>query len=487
MYGTYSATLEAVIDTLPAALLLVSHKGQVKEVYISNRRLRHFREWDLGSLLARFLPFDTVELLLAQFDQAVATKSTGSIRRIGFQTAQGFEEYAACRITPLPQHGQVAILFLNESEPALLEQEFNAMSEQAELAQRDLCAAISELDFRLMDLDQSHRRLQVLYNVASIAQRDVNELAAIEEIIEIVVAEFACLHAAIFLLNEAGDALLMRAHRGYASLQHVPIDQGITGYAARTREIVFIPDVTQDTRYIQVSSDCVSELAIPLIVSDQVIGVLDLECSAERTLSPYDIDLLRTIAAQASVTIAHVQHVAQIKKVAITDELTGLYNFHHFSTLLEQEYRRACKYGHPLSLLMVDIDYFKKINDSFGHLVGNEVLAQVAKLIRLPCREADWVCRYGGEEFAVLLPETTIEAAKEVAERIRDSVANYSFTSIIGCQLCPALSVSIGVSGLAADGINKRELIAHADLALFAAKRSSKNCVRVYRYEGGDT
>lgn len=485
MYGTYFATLEAVIDALPAALLLVNHKRQVKELFISNRRLRHFCEWDLESLLIRFLPSDSVKIILAQFDQVIVTRNRGNIRRIGFKTIQGFEEYADCRILPL-QNEHIAILFLNESESVLLEQEFNAMAEQAEAAQRDLCAAISELDFRLMDLDQSHKRLQVLYKVASIVERDVSEQVALEEIIEIVMTEFACVHAAIFLLNDTEETLMLHAHRGYAAVPNMSVNLGITGYATRTRELVFVPDVSQDSRYVPGSPDCVSELAIPLIVSDRVIGVLDLEYSEERSLSPYDLDLLRTIAAQVSVTIAHVQHVAQIKKVAITDELTGLYNFHHFSTLLEQEYRRACRYGHPLSLLMVDIDFFKKINDSFGHLVGNEVLAQVAKLIRLQCREVDWACRYGGEEFAVLLPETTVEEAQEVAERIRSSIANYSFQRIIG-QLCPALSVSVGVSGLVADGINKRELIAHADLALFAAKRSSKNCVRVYRCEGGDT
>jgi diguanylate cyclase (GGDEF)-like protein len=216
-----------------------------------------------------------------------------------------------------------------------------------------------------------------------------------------------------------------------------------------------------------------------LIVRDRVIGVLDLQCPAERSLSPYDIEMLRTVAAQAAVVIAHIQHVALIEKVAITDELTGLYNFHHFSTLLEQEYRRACRYHHSLSLLMIDIDYFKHINDSYGHLIGNEILAQVAKLISLACRDVDWVCRYGGEEFAVLLPETSSTEADSIAERVRQIVAEYSFQEIIG-GMSPRLSISIGVTSLTASVANARDLVAQADLALLAAKRSTKNCVRVY-------
>ena len=247
----------------------------------------------------------------------------------------------------------------------------------------------------------------------------------------------------------------------------------------------FVPDVTNDSRYIQGMLDCVSELAIPLIVSDRVIGVLDIECSAERSLSPFDIEMLRTIAAQAAVAIAHVQHVALIERVAITDELTGLYNYHHFSKLLEQEYRRACRYHHAFSLLMIDIDNFKRINDCYGHLIGNEVLSQIAKLICQACRDVDWVCRYGGEEFAVLLPETNLKEAQAVAERVRQTVFEYSFQDVIGCP-CSPLSVSIGVSGLPDNVVNEKGLVVCADMALFSAKKSTKNCVCVYGYEGGD-
>ncbi|KYZ77173.1 hypothetical protein AXX12_03305 [Anaerosporomusa subterranea] len=480
MFRTYPADLiKAVVDTLPAALLLVNHDRQVQEIFISNRRLRYFRESDLSTLLGKFLLPETVGQIVAQFEQAVAFQQAGKVHRISFQTCHGLEEHVACRITPLPQQQGVAIIFLNESENVLLEQEFQLLTEQAEVAQRELCDAMSAMDFRLMDLDQSHKRLQVLYEVASIVQRNVSEQEALEDIVNIVMSDFACVHSAIFLLNDIGDTLIMKAHRGYSDICEVPLDSGIIGYAAQTREQVFVPDVSNDPRYIPGAPDCVSELAIPLIVRDRVIGVLDLQCPAERSLSPYDIEMLRTVAAQAAVVIAHVQHVALIEKVAITDELTGLYNFHHFSTLLEQEYRRACRYQHSLSLLMIDIDYFKHINDSYGHLAGNEILAQVAKLISQSCRDVDWVCRYGGEEFAVLLPETTSTEAQFIAERVRRAVAEYSFQEIIDCTF-PGLSISIGVTSLAASIANAKDLVAQADLALLAAKRSTKNCVRVY-------
>lgn len=469
-----ASLIKAVVDAVPAALLVVDHDRQVQEIFISNRPLRYFHERELGSLLSRFLLPDMVVQIVSQFEQVITSRQAGKIHRISFQTCHGLEEYAACRITPLPQQG-AAIIFVNESEMVLLEQEFQLLTEQAQTAQQELGDAMSAMDFQLMDLDQSHKRLQVLYQVASIAQKNVSEQDAAEEIVTIIMNDFTCVHAAVFLL--CGDMLLLKARRGdYAGSCAVPLASGIIGYAAQTREQVFVPDVSADPRCLSGAEDGVSELAIPLIVRDQVIGVLDLQCPTERSLSPYDIEMLRTVAAQAALAIAHIQHVALIEKVAITDELTGLYNFYHFSTLLEQEYRRACRYNHALALLVIAIDYLKQINDSYGHLIGNEILVSVAKLIAAACRDVDWVCRYGGEEIAVLLPETALDDACHIAERIRQTVAGHSFQQFIGDR---SLSVSIGVSSLAAGASNARELVSQADLALLTAKRANRNCVRV--------
>ncbi|MDU4961415.1 MAG: sensor domain-containing diguanylate cyclase [Sporomusaceae bacterium] len=475
-----AALIKAVVDTVPAALLLVNPQRQVQDVFISNRRLRYFRHYQLDALLNRFLLPATVAEVVQQVERVIASQQPGRIHRISFPSRYGQEEYAACRIEPLPQQQGAAVVFLNESEIVLLEQEFQQLSEQAETAQRELCDAMSEMDFRLMDLNQSHKQLQVLFEIASIAQKNCTEQDALEEIVDIIIRAFACIHAAVFLV--CGDMLVMKARRGdYCSVNAVPVANGIMGYAVQSREQVFVPDVSLDPRYIAGVADCVSELAIPLIVRDQVIGVLDLQCPAERSLSPYDMEMLRTAAAQAALVIAHIQHVALIEKIAITDDLTGLYNFHHFSALLEQECRRACRYNHALALLMIDIDCFKSINDSFGHLTGNEILARVARIIASACRDVDWVCRYGGEEFAVLLPETTSGDACALAERVRQAVAGHSFREYIGDS---GLSVSIGVSSLVA-GASPWLLVEQADAALLAAKRATKNCVCFYGAAAG--
>lgn len=486
MYGAYSAALiGTVVDSLPSALCVVNYNGKITDVFISNRRIRHIREKRLFSLLSFFFSTEVISRIASQIEQCIATNETSTIHRISFQTVHGLLEYTTCIISPIPNERKLAIFFRSDSESVLLEQEFHALTEQTEATQRELCVAMSAMDFRLMDLDQSRKKLQVLYEVASIMQRNITENEALEEFVNIITTEFDCSNSSILLLNASATVLEMKAHKGYTECIDVPVEQGITGYAARTREIVYVPDVTKDDRYIPGTPDCMSELAIPLIVSNRVLGVLDIECPAERSLSPYDIDLLRTIAAQAAVAIAHIQHISLIEKVAITDGLTGLYNYHHFCTLLEQEFRRAARYRHTLSLLMIDIDYFKLFNDTYGHVMGNTVLTQVASLINKVCRDVDWVFRYGGEEFAVLLPETSLEEAQEVAERIRSSIAGFRFLAETGCSI-PHLSVSVGVASFPTNAECEHDLVNRADIALYSAKRSSKNCVRVYGIEGGE-
>ena len=480
-----SAIIEAIINSVPVALLLVNHSRIVQDIFISNRRVRNFRETELELLLNRLLTSEITAQILSKFDYAIAANQATTVRRFNVQTSHGYEEFYNCKITPLLDINLIAVMFINESESALLEQELCTITEQAESSQRDLCAAISELDFRLMDFDQTNKRLQVLYKVASLIQSNTEEDQVLYDIIDIVRREFNCTGAAVLLLNNTEDTLVMFAQKGYPSFHNIPVSKGVTGYCARTRELVFVPDVAKDERYIQMTEGCVCELALPLIVSDRVIGVLDLEYSTECSLSPFDFDLLRTIAIQAALTIAHVQQVAQIKKMAITDELTGLYNFHHFCAILDHEYHRALRYSHPLSVLMIDIDDFKKINDSLGHLAGNEVLAKVAALISRQTRVVDKVCRYGGEEFVVLLPDTAIDESLVVAERIRATIATCSLIDSSNHQ-CSTITVSIGVSSLCAGETEKKDIIARADIALLEAKRAAKNCVRAYRREGGE-
>lgn len=171
-----------------------------------------------------------------------------------------------------------------------------------------------------------------------------------------------------------------------------------------------------------------------------------------------------------------------LRDLSVRDQLTGLFNHREFYRLLGEELARSLRYGHQVSLLMLDIDYFKRVNDSFGHLAGDQVLRRLPELIRGQLRVNDLPCRYGGEEFGVILPETGAEQALEVAERIRSGIAGIPIELPDGGSL--RVTVSLGVATFSAGGQNAESLVSAADLALYQAKRSGRNRVCVAEGDG---
>jgi diguanylate cyclase (GGDEF)-like protein len=164
-----------------------------------------------------------------------------------------------------------------------------------------------------------------------------------------------------------------------------------------------------------------------------------------------------------------------VQRLAITDPLTGLYNQRHFTAAAEAEVQRACRYGRPLSAVMMDIDHFKRVNDTYGHTIGDRLLQKVAESCRKELRKADVVGRYGGDEFAIMLPEIDLAAAQRVAERLRKTIAQTQLRTPKG----PArVTASLGVAAVDCDTILLEALLSRADKALYVAKRKGRNQVR---------
>ena len=168
------------------------------------------------------------------------------------------------------------------------------------------------------------------------------------------------------------------------------------------------------------------------------------------------------------------------KKLSTVDDLTDLYNFRAFKQTLETELKRHARYNRPMNLLMIDVDNFKKVNDNFGHLVGDQVLKQMAELLKKSVRACDYLARYGGEEFAVILPETTENEAYMVGERIVLTINEYKFeTADVGP--IGKLSVSVGLAAFPQDAVKPQELIKKADQALYRGKKLGKNRICAFR------
>ena len=169
-----------------------------------------------------------------------------------------------------------------------------------------------------------------------------------------------------------------------------------------------------------------------------------------------------------------VQYAKEMERLAITDGMTGIYNRRHFMTLAEHEWKKACRYDRPLALLLVDIDHFKSINDTYGHQTGDDVIIHLANLASSCKREVDVLARLGGEEFVLLLPETNSRQAKVLAERLRNEVATHPIArsgQVIG------VTISVGVSDRSSKTTSFSRLISLADEALYEAKRAGRNRV----------
>lgn len=220
-----------------------------------------------------------------------------------------------------------------------------------------------------------------------------------------------------------------------------------------------------------------SMLSIQLQARGATIAVLSLASQRDDAFSEEIRRVLEIVEYPVSVVVDNARLHEGTKRLAITDGLTRLFNHRHFYELLEQEFHRTKRYKTQLSMIMIDIDFFKHINDTYGHQVGDDILKELANVIAREVREVDILARYGGEEFAVLLPQTKLDQAQAVAERIRSAAEKYEFNTPEGII---KVTVSLGVAGYPENQVNSQtELVQMADTALYAAKKAGKNCVIV--------
>jgi diguanylate cyclase (GGDEF)-like protein len=221
-----------------------------------------------------------------------------------------------------------------------------------------------------------------------------------------------------------------------------------------------------------------SHLTLPLTIEEKIIGCISLNSDQPNAFDAQDLQFLSVIGYQMAASLKHFQRFSSIKNIAIYDTLTNLYNRRYFEERLEVEAQKSFFSDTSLSLVMVDIDHFKRVNDTFGHTEGDRVLCEIASLLKTSVRKKDTVARYGGEEFILILPEAGLEESSMISERIRRLVENTPFE--VG-QAQINLTVSLGISNFPShQARTKEELIKMADLALYDAKRGGRNRVSIF-------
>ena len=256
--------------------------------------------------------------------------------------------------------------------------------------------------------------------------------------------------------------------------------EGIAGTVFSSGQPRLVDDVARDPSFaprfdLASAFHTRSVLAVPLKSRGRTLGVIELvNGSEDAPFTRVDLEVLAGIADFAAIAIDNARNFQRVQELTITDEHTGVYNARHLRTLLEQEVRRSRRFQHPLSLIFLDLDRFKQVNDTHGHLVGSAVLKEVGELLVTCCRQhLDSVFRYGGDEFALLLVETDTQGAMTAALRIRDVVRGRHFQQAQGLDL--RLTVSLGVASFPAHAASSVDLVRAADFAMYAAKSRGRD------------
>jgi len=265
----------------------------------------------------------------------------------------------------------------------------------------------------------------------------------------------------------------------------LPLQRGLLGFIIRTGVSLCITGCDPEIErwfgaepFGEGEQPTGSLLAVALCAGGQPIGALSIQAEASNAYTSADLDALEMLAATAVIAIQNARLFGRVQQLATLDPLTGVANRRHFLELAHHEMERAKRYHHPLSLLMIDVDHFKQLNDTYGHLAGDQALQAIAARLRDNLRENDIIGRFGGEEFVVLLPETGLEQALHVAERLRGAIGAQPVATDEGEV---GVSVSIGVASCecARQPLSVEQLLERADDALYVAKRRGRNQIQV--------
>lgn len=271
-------------------------------------------------------------------------------------------------------------------------------------------------------------------------------------------------------------------------LANPPRQDGITARTMREGRPIVINDAEHHPLYNTPEARPWGMKAIasfPLKCAGQVVGVFNVAFLHPHQFSEDELRVLGLLADQAAVAIENARLYQEAQRLSITDGLTGLYNSRHFYAILKKEMTRVDRDDYTLALVLMDIDNFKAYNDTYGHLAGDDLLQDLARLVQAQIRESDLAFRYGGEEFALLLPEMTKLTAARLAERICASLAAHEFT-VKETGDTGHVTVSMGVALYPADATDERGFVYAADMAMYAAKAAGKNQVRVHDFTWSD-
>ena len=260
------------------------------------------------------------------------------------------------------------------------------------------------------------------------------------------------------------------------------VGEGIAGWVAKNGERLVVPDVLTDPRFAKRIDEMTkwetrSIICVPLRSKHSVLGVIQLVNVDMQHFSSQEEFFLQSLCDYAAIAIENARSVEKIQELTITDDCTGLYNARHLYKTLETEVYRSARFGYEFTVLFIDLDHFKQVNDTHGHLVGSKLLAEIGYLIKAQLRLIDYAFRYGGDEFVILLPQTAKDAALVVARRLRDTLRTTLFCQEEGLNL--NVRASIGVATYPHDAKTPHDVIRQADEMMYLVKNTTRDNIGI--------
>jgi diguanylate cyclase (GGDEF)-like protein len=260
------------------------------------------------------------------------------------------------------------------------------------------------------------------------------------------------------------------------------VGEGIAGWVAKNGERLIVPDVMTDPRFAKRIDEMTkwetrSIICVPLRSKHRVLGVIQLVNVEMRGFSDQELFFLQSLCDYAAIAIENARAVEKIQELTITDDCTGLYNARHLYKTLETEVYRSSRFGYEFSVLFIDLDHFKQVNDTHGHLIGSKLLTDIGYLIKAQLRLIDYAFRYGGDEFVVLLPQTGKDSAMVVARRLRDSLRATIFCKEENLNL--NIRASIGLATYPHDAKSPHDIIRQADEMMYMVKNTTRDNIGI--------
>src|SRR5271165_2105773 len=317
------------------------------------------------------------------------------------------------------------------------------------------------------------RQLAFLNNISRTAISSDDPVQMLDRIVDEIQRNFSFDHIGIGLLDYGTKEIEIKAEAGataHAKGKRIPLGAGILGRVARTGERALVQNAAPGNLN-GILPDSRGVLCIPMTYGESLLGVLNIESRAEDAFSPQDVLILNTLADLLATALHNAFVFQKLQQQSITDGLTGIKTRRFFWEALSAEWKRASRSGRPFSVVLIDLDKFKEVNDTMGHFEGDLVLARVGRLLEQKSRESNVVARYGGDEFIVLMPETGSEQAQVLAERLRQWITQDPMLNE------HQITGSFGVASFPMHGFSIEDIIRVADAGMYVSKRSGGNSV----------